>query len=41
MARTKLKSEPEREVAAALPRTSSTPWWIAWSFLAVLALVEV
>jgi len=40
MARTKLKSEPEREVAT-LPRTSATPWWIAWSFLAVLALAEV
>ena len=40
MARTKIKSEPERE-AAAVAQTSTTPWWIAWSFLAVLALVEV
>src|SRR5579863_1494745 len=48
-ARPKLKSEPEREAPAiesartkdAPPRISSTPWWIAWSFLAVLALVEV
>src|SRR6266567_4346626 len=41
MARTKLKSEPEREVATPLGRISATPWWIAWSFLAVLALLEV
>jgi len=51
MARTKLKSQPATlqapaaatygEPEPAFPVSSPIPWWIAFSFLAVLALVEI